>query len=136
MTSRTLTRAFCVLLLAGCPGPAPQRTSAKRPPIRTAPVKTGPTGAEHYKSSCSACHGADARGIPNIGKDLVNGEFCRSQTDDQLVAFIKVGRDAGDPANTTKVAMPPKGGNPSLSESDLRSIVAHVRTLQTQTPRP
>jgi hypothetical protein len=25
--------------------------------------------------------------------------------------------------------MPPKGGNPSLSEKDLRDVVAYVRTL-------
>ena len=59
----------------------------------------------------------------------VASEFCRTQTDDQLVAFIKVGRGADDPANTTKIAMPPKGGNPALKDEDLRAIVTYVRGL-------
>jgi disulfide bond formation protein DsbB len=46
------------------------------------------------------------------------------------VAFIKVGRGVDDPANTTGVAMLPKGGNPGLSDQDLYDIVAYLRTLQ------
>jgi cytochrome c5 len=129
--SHVLMLALLAALAAtGCPPSTPKKDWSKEPPQRTKPVKIGPSGDELYKSSCSACHGPDARGLPNIGKDLVTGEFCRTQTDDQLLAFIKRGREAGDPANTTKVAMPPKGGNPALSESDIRSIIAHVRSLQ------
>lgn len=123
------------LPLSGCPGPAaPAQPTAPRPPIKTKAVKVGPSGADLYKSSCSACHGPDAKGVPNIGKDLVNGEFCRTQTEDQLLAFIKAGRASDDPLNTTKVPMPPKGGNPALSDSDIRSIIQYVRTLQTTPP--
>lgn len=123
------------LLLVGCPGPAaPQQAAAPRAPIKTKPVKVGPSGADLYKSSCSACHGPDAKGVPNIGKDLVNGEFCRTQSEDQLLAFVKKGRPSDDPLNTTKVAMPPKGGNPALSDSDIRSIIQYVRTLQQAPP--
>ena len=52
------------------------------------------------------------------------------KTDDELVAFIKVGRDPSDPLNTTGVAMPPKAGNPALTDDDLYDVVAFVRTLQ------
>lgn len=119
------------LPLAGCPGPAAPR--APRAPIKTKAAKVGPSGADLYRSSCSACHGPDAKGVPNIGKDLVTGDFCRSQSEDQLLEFVKKGRAPDDPANTTKVAMPPKGGNPALSDADIRSIIQHLRTLQ-QTP--
>jgi cytochrome c5 len=123
------------LALSGCPGPAaPPQASAPRAPLKTKPVKVGPSGADLYKSSCSACHGPDAKGVPNIGKDLVNGEFCRTQSEDQLLAFIKKGRASDDPLNTTKVAMPPKGGNPALSDSDIKSIIQYVRTLQQAPP--
>src|SRR5262249_38319697 len=44
--------------------------------------------------------------------------------------FVKVGRQPWDPLNTTKVQMPPRGGNPMLSDDDLRDIIAYVRTLQ------
>lgn len=118
------------LALTGCPGPPAPKPTAARSPTKTAPVKTGPSAAERFKSNCSACHGPDARGVPNIGKDLVNSEFCRTQTDEQLLTFIKQGRLPDDPLNTTKVAMPPKGGNPALSDADILSIITHVRGLQ------
>lgn len=135
MTSRPLVASIALalsLLAAGCPGPqAPaQASTVKKEPIRTQPKQTGPSGADLYKSSCAACHGPDARGIPNLGKDLVDSEFCKSQTDDQMIEFLKKGRAADDPANTTKVAMPPKGGNPALKDDDLRAIVTYLRTLR------
>lgn len=137
MTTRfLLSLALGVACLTGCPGPSspPRRASTSRAPTRSA--SAGPTGEQRYKSSCAACHGNDGRGLPNIGKDLVTGEFSRTQSDDALLAFIKVGRDASDPLNTTKVAMPPKGGNPALDDEALRAIVAHLRTLQQQSTSP
>jgi disulfide bond formation protein DsbB len=81
-------------------------------------------------TSCAACHGPDAKGLPGLGKDLTTSAFVKSQSDEQLVAFIKVGRPASDPANTTGVDMPPKGGDPTLTDDHIRSIVAYIRTLQ------
>ena len=46
-----------------------------------------------------------------------------------LVTLITSGRPASDPANSTGVDMPPKGGNPSLSEESIRDIVAYLKTL-------
>ena len=43
--------------------------------------------------------------------------------------FVKVGRMPFDPLNLTGVQMPPKGGNPSLSEEDLADIGAYLDTL-------
>jgi len=87
-------------------------------------------GKKAYESSCSSCHGPDAKGLPNLGKDLTTSTFAIGLSDADLVAFIKKGRDTSDPANTTGVAMPPKGGNPALKDKDLQSIVAYVRTLE------
>jgi disulfide bond formation protein DsbB len=47
-----------------------------------------------------------------------------------LLAFVKTGRPPGDPANTTGVDMPPKGGNPTLTDQDLADIIAHIRTVE------
>lgn len=80
--------------------------------------------------ACAACHGPEGKGIPNLGKDLTTSTFAADKTDAELVAFLKVGRDATDPLNTTGVAMPPKGGNPALSDDDLLDIVAYVRELE------
>jgi disulfide bond formation protein DsbB len=87
-------------------------------------------GEATFQATCSACHAPDATGIEGLGSALANSEFVQSMTDEELVAFITVGRDSGDPDNTTGVAMPPKGGNPSLTDEDLQNVVAWLRTLQ------
>jgi disulfide bond formation protein DsbB len=89
-------------------------------------------GTRVYASTCIACHGPDAKGLPNLGKDLVHSEFIKKLDDDALLAFIKRGRDPSDPLNTTKILMPPKGGNPALSDDDLLDVIAYVRSLQKQ----
>lgn len=86
-------------------------------------------GENVYASSCATCHGPDAKGIEGLGKDLHNNAFVDGKTDTEMVDFIKVGRPAGDPANETGVDMPPKGGNPSLSDQDIYDVVAYLRTL-------
>ncbi len=87
-------------------------------------------GAEQFVANCSSCHGKDALGLPKNGKDLVHSAFAKGLDDEKLIAFIKRGRDPGDPANTTKIAMPPKGGNPALSDEKLEAIVAYLRSIQ------
>ena len=89
------------------------------------------SGTKLYASSCAACHGADARGLKGNGKALVNSAFCESLDDDSMLAFIKRGRDPGDPANTTGVGMPAKGGNPALSDDDILDIIEYLRSLRT-----
>ena len=87
-------------------------------------------GESTYQATCAACHAPDATGIEGLGHSLANSEFVQSMTDEELVAFIAVGRGAADPDNTTGVAMPPKGGNPSLTDEDLQNVVAWLRTQQ------
>jgi disulfide bond formation protein DsbB len=87
-------------------------------------------GGELFMSSCSTCHGKDAKGLPKNGKDLVHSQFVKGQSNENLIAFIKRGRDPGDPANTTKIAMPPKGGNPAMNDEKIEAVVAYLRSLQ------
>ena len=87
-------------------------------------------GTKLFAATCASCHGTDARGLPDKGKDLRGSEFCKSLDDDALLDFLKRGRDPGDPKNTTGIAMPPKGGNPALSEDDLLDVIAYLRSLQ------
>ena len=60
---------------------------------------------------------------------MTTSEFIAGKTDADLITFIKTGRDPSDSLNTTGVAMPPKGGNPALSDDDLNDIVAFIRTI-------
>jgi disulfide bond formation protein DsbB len=128
------------LLLAGCGGKSRAESEASEPvvpPATAAPVAAAPQGdpvkgQATFQTACVACHGPDATGVPNLGKSLhaSESEFVRSQSDDALVEFIKVGRQPDDPANTTGIAMPPKGGNPAITDDDLYHIVAWIRTLE------
>jgi mono/diheme cytochrome c family protein len=88
------------------------------------------TGEALFQTTCFACHGVDATGLPGQGKDLTTSAFTRGLSDREFVEFVKVGRRATDPLNTTGQDMPPYGGNPALSEQDLFDIVAYIRTLE------
>ena len=86
-------------------------------------------GLEIYRSTCIACHGEGGVGVEGLGKPWVGSEFIISSTDAELLAFIQVGRPSDHPDNTTGVAMPPRGGNSSLTDADLMDVIAYVRTL-------
>ncbi len=86
-------------------------------------------GETIYQGLCVACHGFNALGISGLGKTLIGSEYINSSTDDELHAFLIVGRTIQDPLNTTGVAMPAKGGNPSLTDEDLYAVVAYIRSL-------
>lgn len=86
-------------------------------------------GQQLYSGSCVGCHGGDARGIPGIGKDLVESDFMRGLSDEELTQFIIEGRGPFDDLNTTGIMMPARGGNPSLSDEDIMAIVVYLRTL-------
>ena len=126
---------FLVLLLCALAATGCRKKEASSP--SAAPEASGPDkaalearGKELYGQVCIACHGPQGEAKPNLGKDIGKSTFVHGLSDDELVAFLKRGRAPGDPMNTTGVAMPPKGGNPALTDDDLRAIVAYVRQLQ------
>jgi disulfide bond formation protein DsbB len=86
-------------------------------------------GAALYQGSCQACHGPEGTGIEGLGKPWVGSEFINSTSNEDMVEFLKVGRPSDDPLNTTGIAMLPRGGNPSLTDDDLKDLVAYMRTL-------
>lgn len=92
------------------------------------------SGTKIYGSLCIACHGAGGVGMPGNGKPLVKNSFVQSLDDDALLAFIKQGRSPTDPKNTTGIQMPPKGGNPAMSDDDILDVIAYIRTLQGNQP--
>lgn len=117
-SSFALTLLIAATVLSGCGGAAP-----------AAPFGDAAAGREAFAATCVACHGPEGKGVPGLGKDLTTSTWTVEQTDDQLLAFLLTGRPASDPLNTTGVDMPPKGGNPALTEDDLRNIVAYLRTI-------
>lgn len=136
----TLFLLAVILTLTACGGGSarqrePEQSSAAANQTEAeeaaAPAHAGDAtvGKEKFTATCSACHGPAGEGVTGLGKDMTASEFIAGKTDDELIAFIKVGRDPSDPLNTTGVAMPPKGGNPALSDEDLEDIVAFIRTI-------
>lgn len=91
-------------------------------------------GAHLFVRVCAACHGPSGIGRAGLGKQLQNSSFIQSLDDDELLAFIKRGRNPGDPLNTTGRGMPAKGGSPALTNDDLLDIIAYLRTLQRDVP--
>ena len=82
-----------------------------------------------FASTCAACHGPTAEGVKGLGKDLTTSEFIAGLSDEELLAFVKKGRDMSDPLNTTGIAMPPKGGNPALQDEQITDIIAFIRSI-------
>lgn len=87
-------------------------------------------GYDLYVASCAACHGQGAEGIEGQGLPLVTSGFVRGTSDQELIKFIKRGRPMWDANNTTGLDMPPKGGNPAITQEQLQAIVDYLRALQ------
>jgi disulfide bond formation protein DsbB len=85
-------------------------------------------GEKLFRQTCASCHGADGHGMPKLGKDLHNNEFTKGLTDEEMLAFVVEGRPAFHPDNTQGVDMPPRGGNPALTDEDILAIIAFQRT--------
>jgi len=120
------------LVVAACGGGGDGDGGTNEPGTTRGAPSVGVSAAEGevlYTGTCNTCHGEGGIGIDGLGKPLASSDFVKGLDDAALIDFIKVGRDTSDPENTSGVAMPPKGGNPSLSDADLESIVAYVRTL-------
>jgi disulfide bond formation protein DsbB len=113
------------LSLAACGGGA---SMAAEP----SPAQVGDpaAGEKIFASACVGCHGRQGKGVPGLSQDMSQSELVASTTDQELFEFIKTGRAPGDASLTPSVVMPPKGGNPSLTDQNLANIVAYVRSLQ------
>lgn len=82
------------------------------------------SGKAIYDQTCVACHGVNGKGaIPGV-PDLTHKDGRMSQSDDVLLFNIINGLQS--PGST--MAMPPKGGNSELSESDLRAVMGYLRS--------
>ncbi len=78
-------------------------------------VGTAQAQEQVYKTSCAACHATGAAGAPKLG-DKAAWEPRVAQGVDALVASTLKG----------KGAMPPKGGNSSLSDAEVKGAVEYI----------
>jgi cytochrome c oxidase cbb3-type subunit 3 len=84
-----------------------------------------------HARNCKNCHGADAKGAQN-GPDLTSGHFMHiSGSYEDIVKIITTGvpkDQIKDPSH--QFAMRPGGGgNPPLTEDQIRDVAAYVYSL-------
>ena len=115
------------LALAACGGSSSDNGGATATTPPRVEAGDAVAGAEIYKRSCSACHGADLKGIDGLGLPLAPSAFVADHSLDALAEFNKYGRSVSDPDSSTDVGMPPKGGNPSLDDQDLLDVSAYLK---------
>ncbi|KAA0215337.1 MAG: cytochrome c [Leptolyngbya sp. PLA3] len=109
-----------IALLAGPPA-CGEKPTAPAAPRQSSPEK----GRLLFIQVCTQCHGADARGVDFLGADLKASAFF-NQSDEQAVIDLIV---RGKPATADRPAMPPRGGRLSMTEDDIRDIIAYIDSL-------
>lgn len=87
---------------------------ASSAPARPA-AETEKSGEEVYNSTCLACHSTGAAGAPKIG----DKETWGARLDQGLAVLI-------ESVIQGKNAMPAKGGNPNLSETEIEKAVEYM----------
>lgn len=80
-------------------------------------------GETVYKGTCIACHGADGIGSFSGVPDLARLDGPLAQDENVLIKRIKDGYQSPD----SPMAMPPFGGDPSLTKEDLNAVVQYMR---------
>jgi len=92
-----------------------------REPVENAAAAptTSRSGQQVFESTCTACHGAGIAGAPKLGDKT------------QWAKHIAKGRDALYASAVNGVqgsagVMPPKGGNPGLSNAEVRAAVDYM----------
>jgi cytochrome c5 len=81
------------------------------------------TGEAIYKQTCIACHGANGQGSVPGAANFTDSKGVLSKSDTVLLEHIIKGyQSPGSP-----MAMPPRGGNPKLTDDDLKKTLAYIR---------
>lgn len=122
------------LFVTGCPDQgggkaAPDAGGQKTGQQAAANPAAAGEGKTFFGRYCVACHGPEAKGLPNLGPDLTVSPFVAEKSDAELLDFVKKGRAIDDPLNKTGIPMPPKGGNPALKDSEIEAIIQFLRSI-------
>lgn len=76
-------------------------------------------GKAVFDASCKMCHATGVAGAPKLG-DKADWDARRKQGIDTLVQHATTGFKGA------KGFMPPRGGNPALSDADIRAAVQYM----------
>jgi mono/diheme cytochrome c family protein len=90
----------------------------------TAQASSGLSGAAVYQQTCVACHGANGKGAIPGAPDFTSASGPLTNSDAVLLQRIISGyQSPGSP-----MAMPPRGGNPKLTDGDLKNALSYIRS--------
>jgi len=79
-------------------------------------------GKKIYDETCVACHGANGKGEVPGAPDFTKKHGRLAEPDQTLFDHVKDGfRSSGSP-----MAMPSKGGNPDLSDQDIKDVLGYM----------
>lgn len=81
------------------------------------------SGSDIYSQTCIACHGDNGKGTVPGAPNFTRSDGPLSQSDETLFKHIKQGFKTPGSA----MAMPPKGGNMSLTDADINAVLAYLR---------
>lgn len=99
-------------------------TSVAAAPVAMSPVGDGLSGEQVYKSTCIACHGADGKGAIPGTPDFTKSKGPLAKSDAELLSNMVNGfQSPGSP-----MAMPPRGGNTTLKDDDLKAVLGYIRS--------
>ena len=118
--------APAVTTTAAAPAAAPVATAAAATPASAAAAPAaapsaasaavGPAdGKKTYEATCIVCHGAGIAGAPKFGDKAAWAPRIKTGTDALMNAALH-----------GKGAMPPKGGNTTLSDADVKAAVTYM----------
>jgi cytochrome c5 len=93
----------------------------QREPVKSAAAAPPPTrnGQQIYQTTCVACHDAGIAGAPKLGDKSQWAKHIAKGVDALYASAVNgVQGSAG--------AMPPKGGNPALSNAEIKAAVDYM----------
>ena len=93
--------------------------------VVSAAVAAGPSdeGKAVYETACITCHGANGKGVLPGVPDFTKQGGVLAKPDDVLLKHVTDGFQSPGSA----MPMPPKGGDPSLTEYQLRAVIRYLR---------
>lgn len=115
----TLLCTLALLLQTACSEQQPTPTAAPAKALETAQKVADQAeavnGEQVYVATCSACHDSGLAGAPKIGDKEAWHAHGEHGMEHMLEAVIN-----------GKGTMPPRGGNPKLSDADIEAAIEHI----------
>ncbi len=99
-------------------------SDASSPASTTSTKGSGLSGKAIYSQTCIACHAAGGTGaFPGV-PDFTKASGVLGKSDSVLLKHVAEGfQSQGSP-----MAMPPKGGNPVLTQDDVKAVLGYIRS--------